>query len=84
VPERYRVRLERPFSCALADWPGQLSRIREEARGLGLDLEPALAAEWWLDRYGHDGVILSGAQARYQVERVVIIFRYRQLARLRD
>jgi hypothetical protein len=84
APERYRVRLERPFSCALADWPGQLGRMREEARGLGLDLEPALAAEWWLDRHGHDGVIFTAARARYGVERVLIVFRFRQLARIRD
>jgi hypothetical protein len=84
VPERYRVRLERPFSCALAEWPGWLGRMREEARGLGLDLEPAQAAEWWLDRHGHDGVIFTAARARYKVERVAIVFRYRQLARIRD
>lgn len=84
APERYRVRLERPLTCALAEWPGRLGRIREEARGLGLDLEPALAAEWWLDRYGHDGVIFTAARARYGVERVVIVFRYRQLAKIRD
>jgi hypothetical protein len=84
VPERYRVRAERPFTCALADWPGALGRMREEARGLGLDLEPAQAAEWWLDRRGHDCVVFTAARARYGVERAVIVFRYRQLARLKD
>lgn len=83
-PERFRVRLEQPFSCQLDDWPGQLGRIREQARALGLDLDPATAAEWWLDRNGHDGAIFTGAQGRYGAERVVIIFRYSQLAKLRD
>ncbi|GAB4440144.1 MAG: zinc ribbon domain-containing protein [Chloroflexi bacterium OHK40] len=84
TPERYRVRLERPLSCPFDEWPGRLGRIREEARSLGLDLEPALAAEWWLDRHGHDGVIFSGARARFGAEQVVIVFRYRQLARIKD
>lgn len=81
-PARYRVRLERPFSCRLADWPGQLGRIREEARALGLDLDPATAAEWWLDRNGHDGMIFTAAEARYGVERAVIVFGFGQLARI--
>lgn len=81
---RYRVRMERPFSCDLKQWPDQLAAIRAEARSLGLDLEPAQAAEWWLDRHGHDGVCFSGARARYGVERVVIVFRRAQLARIQD
>jgi hypothetical protein len=84
TPQRYRVRMERPLVCPLAEWPGRLGRIREEARSLGLDLDPALAAEWWLDRHGYDGAIFTGARARYGAERVAIVFRYRQLARLRD
>lgn len=84
LPPRYRARLERPFVCALAAWPQQLRAIRAEARGLGLDLEPALAAEWWLDRNGHDGAILTGAQGRYGAERVVIVFRRSQLAQIKD
>jgi hypothetical protein len=84
MPARYRARIERPLVCALADWAGRLRGIRDEARGLGLDLEPALAAEWWLDRNGHDGVIFTAAQARYGVERVAIVFRRAQLALIRD
>lgn len=83
-PARYRARVERPFECALDDWPGRLGRMREEARALGLDLEPALAAEWWLDRNGHDGVFFSGARERYGAEHVVIVFRRGQLAQIRD
>jgi hypothetical protein len=83
-PARYRVRVEHPLRCALDEWPGLLGRMREEARSLGLDLEPALAAEWWLDRGGYDGVIFSGAQARYGVEQAVIVFRRGQLAQIRD
>lgn len=84
LPARYRVRVERPLHCALDEWPGRLGRIREEARALGLDLEPALAAEWWLDRNGHDGVFFSGARRRYGADHVVIVFRRGQLARIRD
>lgn len=84
LPHRYRARVLRPFRCTLAEWEAQLRQITSEARTLGLDLEPALAAEWWLDRYGYDGVLFSAAQQRYQVERVVIVFRRAQLARIRD
>lgn len=81
-PERYRVRMERPLRCRLDAWPGLLGRMREEARALGLDLEPATAAEWWLDRNGHDGVIFSAAEARYSAEEALIIFGFGQLAQL--
>lgn len=84
LPARYRARVEHPFVCDLAAWHGRLRAIREEARGLGLDLEPALAAEWWLDRYGHDGVMFTAAQGRYNAERVLIVFRRGQLARIKD
>ncbi len=84
APARYRARVERPLVCSLAEWGERLKAIRAEAKGLGLDLEPALAAEWWLDRRGHDGVILTAAQARYGAERVVIVFRRGQLARIKD
>lgn len=84
MPARYRARVERPLVCELGAWAGRLRAIRAEARGLGLDLEPALAAEWWLDRNGHDGVVFTAARARYGAERVVIVFRRAQLARIRD
>jgi hypothetical protein len=83
-PIRYRARVLQPFSCSLAEWETRLELIGNEARALGLDLDPALAAEWWLDRNGHDGVIFSAAQARYQVERVLIVFRRAQLMRIKD
>jgi hypothetical protein len=82
--QRFRVRLERPLRCRLADWPGQLDRIRAEASALGLDLDPATAAEWWLDRNGHDGVIFSEAQERYGAEQALIVFSFAQLAEIQD
>ncbi|HMQ33629.1 MAG TPA: zinc ribbon domain-containing protein [Chloroflexaceae bacterium] len=84
APARYRARVERPLLCELGAWAARLRAIGAEARGLGLDLEPALAAEWWLDRNGHDGVVFTGARARYGAERVVIVFRRGQLAQIRD
>jgi hypothetical protein len=84
LPARYRARVERPFTCPLGEWPARLRTIRAEAQGLGLDLEPAQAAEWWLDRHGHDGVIFTSATGRYGAERVVIVFRKAQLAQIRD
>lgn len=84
LPARYRARVVHPFVCVLADWDERLRAICAEARGLGLDLDPALAAEWWLDRQGHDGVIFTAAQAHYHAERVVIVFRRSQLARIQD
>jgi hypothetical protein len=83
-PARYRARVLRPFSCTMDEWPAHLEAIGAEARALGLDLDPALAAEWWLDRHGHDGVIFSAARARYQAERVLIVFRRAQLTRIKD
>jgi hypothetical protein len=79
----YRVRLERPLICSLDEWEHRLPRVRDEARQLGLDLDAAQAAEWWLDRYGHDGVIFSAAQHRFGTERVVVAFRRAQLVRVR-
>jgi hypothetical protein len=51
------------------------------ARGLGLDLETDLVVEWWLDRQGHDGVVIEDAQPLYEHRRVVIAFRRSQIAR---
>ncbi len=84
IPQRFRVRLEQPFTCDLEEWPQRLETIRAEARSLGLDLDPAQAAEWWLDRYGYDGVVFTGARKRYAAARVVIVFRRSQLARIVD
>jgi hypothetical protein len=78
---RYRVRVANPFRCSLAEWSKvYLPHIRSEAQALGLDLEPATAAEWWLDRYGHDAVIFSEAQARYNAAEALIVFRRAQIA----
>ena len=83
-PLRYRARILHPFVCGLAEWAGRLHTIREEARSLGLDLDPALAAEWWLDRQGYDGVIFTAAQERYAAERVLIVFQRGQLVKIKD
>lgn len=84
MPMRYRAQVKRLFSCELKDWKKQLKAIRREAAGLGLDLEPALAAEWWLDRQGYDAVRFTGAQKRYDAEQVLIVFRRSQLAQIID
>ncbi|PDV98532.1 zinc ribbon domain-containing protein [Candidatus Chloroploca asiatica] len=81
---RYRVRIMNPFRCEWRQWKAQLRTITREAASLGLNLEPALAAEWWLDRNGYDGVIFTQAQDRYQVNQVVIAFRRAQLAQIKD
>jgi len=81
-PPRFRVRLERPLVCTLDEWERRLPRVRDEARQLGLDLDPAQAAEWWLDRYGHDGAIFTAAAARFGADTIVIAFRRSQLARV--
>ncbi len=78
---RYRVRVNNPFRCTLAAWmDAHLPQIRAEAQGLGLDLEPATAAEWWLDRYGHDAVIFTEAHKRYKAAEALIVFRRAQIA----
>jgi hypothetical protein len=77
--ERYRVRLERPYTCDLGAWGRQLKKIRAEARDLGMAMEAEPAAEWWLDRNGYDGVIFTRAQSRYRADRAVIVFRRSQL-----
>lgn len=78
---RYRVRVLNPFRCPLLAWnETHLPQIRAEAQALGLDLEPATAAEWWLDRYGHDAVIFTEAQARYNAAEALIVFRRAQIA----
>ncbi|RRR70313.1 MAG: zinc ribbon domain-containing protein [Candidatus Viridilinea halotolerans] len=84
VYDRYRAKVLQPFTCSLAEWKKQLKLIGNEARALGLDLDPALAAEWWLDRNGYDGVIFTKAHARYKVDRVLIVFRRSQLAKIKD
>jgi hypothetical protein len=78
---RYRARVRNPFRCTLAAWnDDHLPHIRAEAAGLGLDLEPATAAEWWLDRHGYDAVIFSAAHERYKTETALIVFRRNQIA----
>ncbi|WP_129632619.1 zinc ribbon domain-containing protein [Candidatus Oscillochloris fontis] len=80
--DRFRVRMERPYSCDLAAWNRQLKKIRVEAQDLGMPMESEPVAEWWLDRNGYDGLILTKAQSRYAAERAVIAFRRSQIVRI--
>ncbi|WP_298816115.1 zinc ribbon domain-containing protein [Chloroflexus sp.] len=81
-PSLYRARIERPFVVDFHSWQSQIQQIRQEAAGLGLDVETDAAIEWWLDRYGYDGAIFTGAQQRYQCDRVLIAFRRGQLVQI--
>lgn len=80
--DRFRARVERPYTCELAVWNRQLKKIRAEARDLGMAMEAEPAAEWWLDRNGYDSLILTRAQARYRAERALIAFRRSQIVRV--
>lgn len=80
----YRVRIVRPFVCELKEWSRKLKAIRAEALSLGMALEAEPAAEWWLDRNGYDGVIFNGARARYDSDRVAIVFRRSQIVRVSE
>ncbi|MEF3274582.1 MAG: zinc ribbon domain-containing protein [Chloroflexus sp.] len=81
-PTYYRARVERPFTADLNVWNQQVQQIKQEAASLGLDIETDAAVEWWLDRYGYDSVIFTGARRRYQADQVVIVFRRSQLVAL--
>ncbi len=82
--DRYRVQLFRPLVIAWDEWQRLQTRIETEARGVGLDLETDAMVEWWLDRQGHDGLVLDGVRQRYNYDRVVIAFRRAQIAQIRD
>ena len=77
----YRVQAFRPLVIRWNEWRKLQTRIRAEARGLGLDLGTDLVVEWWLDRQGHDCVIFEDAKRHYGHARVAIAFRRSQIAR---
>jgi hypothetical protein len=77
----YRVQAFHPFICRWGEWRQVQSRMRAEARGLGLDLETDLVCEWWLDRQGHDCVIFEDAKPLYGHQRAAIAFRRSQIAK---
>src|SRR5262245_48028681 len=81
VAPAYRLRVSHPLVCRWGEWRRMQSRIRDEARGLGLDLETDLVIEWWLDRQGHDCVIFEDARPLYGHQRTAIAFRRSQIAR---
>ncbi|MCS6889608.1 MAG: zinc ribbon domain-containing protein [Chloroflexus sp.] len=82
TPSRYRARIERPFTVDWGQWKQQVKAIQREAASLGLDIETDAAVEWWLDRYGYDGVIFTGARQRYQCDQVIVAFRRGQLVQV--
>jgi hypothetical protein len=77
---QYRVQAFRPLIISWKDWRKLQTRIRAEARGLGLDLGTDLVVEWWLDRQGHDCVVFEDAKRQYGHQRVVVAFRRAQIA----
>jgi hypothetical protein len=79
--ERYQAQVFQPLTCRWAEWPALLARVESEARGLGLDLATDLMIEWWLDRQGHDAVLIDDARLLYGHQRVLIAFRRSQLTR---
>ncbi|GIV89712.1 MAG: zinc ribbon domain-containing protein [Chloroflexus sp.] len=82
TPARYRVRIERPLTVDLTAWNRQVKQIRQEAAALGLDVATDAAIEWWIDRYGYDGVIFTGADQRYRCNQVIVAFRRGQVVRV--
>jgi hypothetical protein len=76
----YRVQAFHPLVCRWASWGKLRDRMQTDARGLGLDLGTDLVMEWWLDREGHDCVVLEEAGSHYGHQRVVIAFRRSQIA----
>lgn len=82
TPSRYRARIERSFTIDWDQWKRQVKAIQREAASLGLDIETDAAVEWWLDRYGYDGVIFTGARQRYQCDQVIVAFRRGQLVQV--
>ena len=82
--ERYQVQAFHPLVCRWPEWRKLRRRIRDDARGLGLDLETDLMVEWWLDRQGHDCVVFEEAQRLYGHQRVVIAFRRSQIAQINE
>jgi hypothetical protein len=78
--QHYRVQAFRPLIIRWNDWRKLQTRIRAEARGLGLDLGTDLVVEWWLDRQGHDCVVFEDAKRQYGHQRVVVALRRAQIA----
>jgi hypothetical protein len=77
----YRVQAFHPLACRWDAWQKLQAQITSEARGLGLDLDTDLVVEWWLDRQGHDSLILDDVKSLYSYQRVLIAFRRSQIAR---
>ncbi len=82
TPSHYRARIERPFTADLGQWKQKVNEIQREAASLGLDIETDAAVEWWLDRYGYDSVIFTGARQRYHYDQVIVAFRRGQLVQV--
>lgn len=80
---RYYVQLQAPLVCHWRAWQELRPRIQAEAQGYGLDMESDAVVEWWLDRQGHDGVVLQGWPRIRGYADVVIAFRRQQIIAVR-
>jgi hypothetical protein len=78
---RHFVRARNPLACAWSEWVQLQPRIQAEASGFGLDMDTDAVVEWWLDRAGHDAIVLDGVPGYAIYRRVVIAFRRSQIVR---
>lgn len=75
----HAVRIQHPLVVRAREWAKLEQRIQADAAALGLDLGTDAMVEWWLDRQGHDGVVLErGAH----LGRTVVAFRRSQIAEI--
>jgi hypothetical protein len=78
-----RVRVTNPFTCAWPAWRKQRAAIAREAADLGMAMATEAMVEWWCDRYGYDALIFTDARRRYEVDRVLIVFRRSQVVEVK-
>lgn len=76
---RFYVQIQTPLVCAWRAWQELRPRIQAEAQGYGLDMESDAVVEWWLDRQGHDSLVLQGWPDQPSYTDVVIAFRRQQI-----
>jgi hypothetical protein len=76
---RYRVRLLNPYIAPLSGWNAQMREMRRDAAAVGLDIETDAAVEWWLDREGYDGAVLSYERPQRGYRAMVVAFRRSQI-----
>jgi len=76
---RFYVLVQAPLVCRWRAWQELQPRIQAEAQGYGLDMESDAVVEWWLDRQGHDSVVLQGWRPARGYTDVVVAFRRSQI-----